>query len=118
MRRIFLCSATSTDALKLTTIPYWFALANLHSLAGQQSCRALLLGHFPMDWLKRQAAVEPSLLEPAQRRRAPREKDSESSPHSPERAFQPGWLGSVVVLTRQQGQRPNCSESSALRQSL
>jgi len=71
--------------------------------------RASLPQNFPLNSLERRAAVERSLFEPAERRPAPRETDSESSQRLPEQEFQIGQLGPLVVMTRPR-EMPECFE--------
>ena len=63
-----------------------------------------------MNSLEQRVAVERSLFEPAERRPARREKDSESSRRLPEPEFQVGQLGSPVAMTQRREAMPKCFE--------
>jgi len=76
--------------------------------------RASLGQHSPLHSLERRPAVERSLFEPAEHRRARRETDSESSRRLPEPEFQVAQSDSPVAITQRREARTTCFEGLEL----
>src|SRR5512132_122285 len=76
----------------------------------EQRCRASLPQHFPLNSLEQRPAVERSLFEPAERRPAQRETDSESSRRLATPEFQVAQLGSPVAMTQRREAWTKCCQ--------
>src|SRR4051812_19447055 len=76
----------------------------------EETRRASLPQHFPVNSLERRPAVEPSQFEPAEHLPVPHEMDSDSSRRLPAPEFHLEQFGSSVAMTQRREVWTKCFE--------